>query len=60
MRQSTMLATSFRRDIEIKLNALFDYVLKTKLSNVNERIFNQFIFFCHEYCVFASSIEIKT
>ena len=38
MRQSTMLATSFRRDIEIKLNALFDY----DLSNVNERIFNQF------------------
>ena len=40
-----MLATSIRRDIEIKINALFDYVLKTKLSNVNERIFNQFIFF---------------
>ena len=42
MRQSTMLATSFRRDIEIKLKALFDYVLKTDLSNVNERIFNHF------------------
>ena len=40
-----MLATSIRRDIEIKINALFDYVLKTKLSNVNERIFNQFIVF---------------
>ena len=29
-------ATSFRRDTRIKLNALFDYVLKTELSNVNE------------------------
>ena len=38
-------ATSFRRDTRIKLNALFDYVIKAELSNVNESINLQLIFF---------------
>ena len=60
MRQSTMLATSFRRDIEIKLNALFDYVIKAELSNVNESINLQLIFFAiSRFCQLNRNEDLK-
>ena len=55
-------ATSFRRDTRIKLNALFDYVLKTELSNVNEWIFNQFtidFFAISRFCQLNRNEDLK-